>query len=166
MITTTARVTAPDAGPRGIIGTLLWGLQILLAAFFLFNAALPKLIGSDSSVQEFGLIGAGQWLRYLIGTAELGGDRPAYALARRAGGRQARRRHGRRDHHQCHGAARHHIRRQRLDDRAAVRRVHAPRPPPVAADQGSGGSHSPPTRAAASTMRTEDRTILRYLDGQ
>jgi uncharacterized membrane protein YphA (DoxX/SURF4 family) len=37
------------------------------------DAARPKLIGSDSAVQEFGLIGAGQWLRYLIGTAELAG---------------------------------------------------------------------------------------------
>jgi uncharacterized membrane protein YphA (DoxX/SURF4 family) len=34
---------------------------------------VPKLIGSDSAVQEFGLIGAGQWLRYLVGTVELAG---------------------------------------------------------------------------------------------
>jgi hypothetical protein len=34
---------------------------------------VPKLIGSDSAVQEFGLIGAGQWLRYLVGIAELAG---------------------------------------------------------------------------------------------
>jgi uncharacterized membrane protein YphA (DoxX/SURF4 family) len=73
VITTTARVTAPDARPRRVIGALLWSAQILLAAFFLVNAALPKLIGTDSAVQEFGLIGAGQWLRYLVGTAELAG---------------------------------------------------------------------------------------------
>ena len=73
MITTTARVTAPEARPRRLISTLLWAAQILLAAFFLFGAALPKLIGSHSMVQEFGLIGAGQWLRYLVGTAELAG---------------------------------------------------------------------------------------------
>jgi hypothetical protein len=71
--TTTARVTAPDARPRRVIGTLLWAVQIVLAAFFLYGAALPKLIGSDSAVLEFDLIGAGQWLRYLIGTAELAG---------------------------------------------------------------------------------------------
>jgi uncharacterized membrane protein YphA (DoxX/SURF4 family) len=71
--TTTARVTAPEARPRRVISTLLWAAQILLAAFFLFNAGLPKLIGSDSAVQEFGLIGGGQWLRYLVGTAELAG---------------------------------------------------------------------------------------------
>ena len=69
MITTTAR----EARPRRLTSTLLWAAQILLAAFFVFGAALPKLIGSHSLVQEFGLIGAGQWLRYLVGTAELAG---------------------------------------------------------------------------------------------
>jgi hypothetical protein len=73
VITTSARVTAPDARPRRVFGALLWSAQILLAAFFLFGAAVPKLIGSESGVQEFGLIGAGQWLRYLVGTAELAG---------------------------------------------------------------------------------------------
>jgi hypothetical protein len=33
---------------------------------FLFVAAAPKLIGSHSEVQEFGLIGAGQWFRYFV----------------------------------------------------------------------------------------------------
>jgi uncharacterized membrane protein YphA (DoxX/SURF4 family) len=73
VITTTARVTAPEARPRRLISALLWAAQILLAAFFLYGAAVPKLIGSDSAVQEFGLIGAGQWLRYLVGIAELAG---------------------------------------------------------------------------------------------
>jgi uncharacterized membrane protein YphA (DoxX/SURF4 family) len=66
-------VTAPRARPRRLTSTLLWAAQILLAAFFLFVAAGPKLAGSHSSVQEFGLIGAGQWFRYLVGTAELAG---------------------------------------------------------------------------------------------
>ena len=73
MITTTARVTAREARPRRLTSTALWAAQILLAAFFVFGAALPKLTGSPSAVQEFGLIGAGQWLRYLVGTAELAG---------------------------------------------------------------------------------------------
>ena len=73
MITPTARVTAPDARPGRVTSTLLWAAQILLAAFFLFVAAGPKLAGSQASVQEFGLIGAGQWFRYLVGTAELAG---------------------------------------------------------------------------------------------
>ena len=78
VITTTARVTAArlairEARPRRRTGTLLWAAQILLAAFFVFVAAVPKLTGSHQSVQEFGLIGAGQWLRYFVGTAELAG---------------------------------------------------------------------------------------------
>ena len=73
MITTTARVTAREARPRRRTSTLLWAAQILLAVFFVFGAAVPKLTGSHQLVQEFGLIGAGQWLRYLVGTAELAG---------------------------------------------------------------------------------------------
>jgi uncharacterized membrane protein YphA (DoxX/SURF4 family) len=71
VITTTARVT--EARPRRLTSTMLWAAQILLAAFFLFVAAGPKLAGSHSSVQEFGLIGAGQWFRYFVGTLELAG---------------------------------------------------------------------------------------------
>jgi uncharacterized membrane protein YphA (DoxX/SURF4 family) len=71
--TTTARVTAREARPRRLISTLLWAAQILLAAFFVFFAAGPKLAGSHGAVQEFGLIGAGQWFRYLVGTVELAG---------------------------------------------------------------------------------------------
>ena len=78
VITPTGRVTAArlairEARPRRLTSTLLWAAQILLAAFFVFVAAGPKLKGSPQSVQEFGLIGAGQWLRYFVGTAELAG---------------------------------------------------------------------------------------------
>ena len=77
VITPTARVTAARlairaARPRRRTGTLLWAAQILLAAVFV-SVAVPKLTGSHQMVQEFGLIGAGQWLRYLVGTAELAG---------------------------------------------------------------------------------------------
>jgi uncharacterized membrane protein YphA (DoxX/SURF4 family) len=71
--TTTARVTAREARPRRRTSTLLWTAQILLAALFVIGVALPKLAGSQKMVQEFGLIGAGQWLRYLVGTTELAG---------------------------------------------------------------------------------------------
>ena len=76
--TTTARLTAArlairEARPRRLANLLLWAAQILLAAFFVFVAAGPKLTGSHQAVQEFGLIGAGQWLRYFVGTAELAG---------------------------------------------------------------------------------------------
>jgi len=78
VITPTARVTAARfairaARPRRLTSILLWAAQILLAALFIFVAAVPKLAGSHQSVQEFGLIGAGQWLRYFVGTAELAG---------------------------------------------------------------------------------------------
>ena len=72
MITATARAKAREALPRRRTNSLLWAAQILLAAFFVF-AAIPKLAGAHSAVQMFGQIGAGQWLRYLVGTAELAG---------------------------------------------------------------------------------------------
>jgi len=67
--TVTAR-TAGRAGRRA--NTLLWAAQIALAAFFAFAAA-PKLAGAHTAVTMFGQIGAGQWLRYLVGAAELAG---------------------------------------------------------------------------------------------
>ena len=73
LILVAARVTAHEARHARLTSNLLWAAQILLAAFFLFYAAAPKLAGSHSSVQEFGLIGAGQWFRYLVGTLELAG---------------------------------------------------------------------------------------------
>ena len=73
MITTTVRVPAREARPRRRTSTLLWAAQILLAAFFLFVAAAPKLTGSHQAVHEFALIGAGQWFRYFVGTVELAG---------------------------------------------------------------------------------------------
>ena len=73
MNTTTTTATArPAARPGGCANTLLWAAQIVLAAFFAF-AAVPKLAGAHTAVTMFGQIGAGQWLRYLVGTAELAG---------------------------------------------------------------------------------------------
>jgi putative oxidoreductase len=69
----TATVTARPAARAGRrMHALLWAAQIMLAAFFAL-AALPKLAGAHSAVTMFGQIGAGQWLRYLVGTAELAG---------------------------------------------------------------------------------------------
>jgi putative oxidoreductase len=75
--TTTARLTAArlairEARPPRLTSTLLWAAQILLAVLFV-SVAVPKLTGRHSAVQEFGQIGAGQWMRYLVGTAELAG---------------------------------------------------------------------------------------------
>jgi putative oxidoreductase len=76
VITPTARVTAARlairaARPRRPTSVLLWAGQILLAAVFVY-AALAKLL-TGGQVQEFGLIGAGQWMRYFVGAAELAG---------------------------------------------------------------------------------------------
>jgi putative oxidoreductase len=68
MITTTV-----EGRPRRLTSTLLWGAQILLAAFFLIVAVPGKLIGDHGAVQEFAAIGAGQWFRVLVGIIELAG---------------------------------------------------------------------------------------------
>src|SRR5215472_1529500 len=75
VITTSARVAAARlairaARPRRRTSILLWAAQIPLAALFV-NFALAKLTGGQ--VQEFADIGAGQWLRYFSGAAELAG---------------------------------------------------------------------------------------------
>ena len=75
VITPTARVTAARlairaARPRRLTSLLLWAAQILMAAVFVM-AALAKLTGGQE--QEFSDIGAGQWLGYFVGTAELAG---------------------------------------------------------------------------------------------
>ena len=63
----------PAALPGGRANTLLWAAQIVLAAFSAF-AAVPKLAGAHTAAAMFGQIGAGQWLHYLVGTAELAGS--------------------------------------------------------------------------------------------
>src|SRR5262249_17633133 len=75
VITPTPRVTAArlairETRPRRLTSTLLWAAQIPLAAMFI-AFGLAKLTGGQ--VQEFADIGAGQWLRYFVGTAELAG---------------------------------------------------------------------------------------------
>jgi uncharacterized membrane protein len=62
----------PAARGRGLNVTL-WVVQVLMAAFFLVAAAGPKLVGERYAVQVFTEIGAGQWLRYLVGALELAG---------------------------------------------------------------------------------------------
>lgn len=54
----------------GVVTGVLWTLQILSAAMFLFAGGL-KLAGVPLMVQEFGIIGLGQWFRYLTGTIEV-----------------------------------------------------------------------------------------------
>lgn len=62
---------APARG-RGLHITLLV-LQVLLALFFVFAAALPKLFGESTAEQVFVQMGPGDWFRYLVGALELAG---------------------------------------------------------------------------------------------
>jgi uncharacterized membrane protein YphA (DoxX/SURF4 family) len=71
--TTTTTTIAREARPRRLTSTLLWTVQILLAAFFVYVAAGSKLVGSHGAVAEFRAIGAGQWFRYLVGVVEVVG---------------------------------------------------------------------------------------------
>lgn len=52
------------------IDVLMWTIQVLLAAYFVYSASL--LFG-DGLVGKFTEIGFGQWLRYLTGVLELAG---------------------------------------------------------------------------------------------
>ena len=72
VITTTALVTAREARRRRRTSARLWAGQILLAYVFV-SAAVPKLSAQPGMVHEFAQIGAGQWMRYLVGTTELAG---------------------------------------------------------------------------------------------
>lgn len=72
MATTTTRAQAGKARPRSHAKALLAAAQILLAAVFAI-AAVPKLAGAHTATVMFSQIGAGQWLRYLVGAAELAG---------------------------------------------------------------------------------------------
>jgi putative oxidoreductase len=65
--------TAIDSPRRSDVVTgVLWTLQILSAAMFLFAGGL-KLAGVPVMVQLFGAIGVGQWFRYVTGAIEVVG---------------------------------------------------------------------------------------------
>ncbi|MBA2473910.1 MAG: DoxX family protein [Pseudonocardiales bacterium] len=64
---------APAAVRERTTDIALRVVQVLLAAFFLLAAAGPKLVGQQYAVEMFTQIGAGQWLRYLVGGLELAG---------------------------------------------------------------------------------------------
>jgi putative oxidoreductase len=72
MIAREIPTTAP-ASPARKLNVTLWVVQGLLAAFFLFAAAGPKLLGEATAVRTFDDIGVGQWFRYVVGVLELAG---------------------------------------------------------------------------------------------
>ena len=69
-MSTTGTIRRTPAARTAYIG--LWTLQVLLAAGFLM-AGFPKLAGDPATVAMFEEIGAGDWLRYFVGTLELAG---------------------------------------------------------------------------------------------
>jgi uncharacterized membrane protein YphA (DoxX/SURF4 family) len=64
------RTAAP--GRSRVTTVVLWVLQVALAVQFAM-AGVSKLLGDQVMVDMFGTIGAGQWLRYLVGAAEVAG---------------------------------------------------------------------------------------------
>ncbi|MGI5422750.1 DoxX family protein [Actinomadura luteofluorescens] len=73
-VTTTRKTNArASAGDRRTLRKVLWGAQILLAAFLLVASALPKFAGQADAVRTFEEIGWGQWLRYVTGAVEAAG---------------------------------------------------------------------------------------------
>lgn len=68
--TTAGTVTAARRSPARIA---LSTLQVLLGLFLAVGSGLPKLFGEATAVQIFDQIGAGQWLRYLVGICEVAG---------------------------------------------------------------------------------------------
>jgi putative oxidoreductase len=63
---------APAVTRRRALTVMLWALQALLAVQFAAAGRL-KLSGAQQMVDLFTQIGAGQWLRYLVGALELAG---------------------------------------------------------------------------------------------
>jgi len=67
---TTVVVRSDRAAINRSANIALWVLQALLGAAFLM-AGGAKLAGADPVVQQFDIIGMGQWLRYLTGALEV-----------------------------------------------------------------------------------------------
>lgn len=66
-------LTAPAQPRRPALNVTLWVVQVVMALFFVFAAALPKLYGQQLAVEMFNEMGPGTWFRYLVGVLELAG---------------------------------------------------------------------------------------------
>lgn len=62
----------PLSGHSGVQNVLLWAVQILLAAYFVYSA-MTILTSQPGVVGLFTTIGLGQWFQYLVGALELAG---------------------------------------------------------------------------------------------
>jgi putative oxidoreductase len=65
-------IVATRRAPARPVNVALWVLQALLA-FQFAGGGLAKLAGSPELVELFASIGAGQWLRYVVGALEVAG---------------------------------------------------------------------------------------------
>jgi uncharacterized membrane protein YphA (DoxX/SURF4 family) len=65
-------VAARKAPAARSVNVVLWALQAVLALQFA-GGGLAKLAGSPELVDLFANIGAGQWLRYVVGALEVAG---------------------------------------------------------------------------------------------
>lgn len=69
----TATAALAPVAPHHRAATIAgWVLRVALALQFL-GAGVVKLIGDPAMVDMFATIGAGQWLRYLVGVLEVSG---------------------------------------------------------------------------------------------
>lgn len=75
MTAATAPTPSTASGPTRSRGATiaLWTLQVLLALMFIIGSGAPKLVGEAYAVQIFADLGAGQWLRYVVGVLEIAG---------------------------------------------------------------------------------------------
>src|SRR5260370_17571091 len=68
---TTIRTTNDAlATPGKAINIVFWTLQVLVALAFV-AAGSGKLLGSPDMIALFGVVGIGQWFRYLTGSLEV-----------------------------------------------------------------------------------------------
>ena len=65
-------VAADEAQAARATNVALWSLQAVLA-FQFAGGGLLKLTGSPEMVELFAAVGAGRWLRYMVGTLEVAG---------------------------------------------------------------------------------------------
>jgi len=73
MNTTIAAGRGLTAKPGRVLNIALWTLQGFLAVFFVAASATPKLLGLYGTVEDFALLGAGDWFRIFVGAVELAG---------------------------------------------------------------------------------------------
>jgi len=65
----TSSVAVPERREK-VRNIVVWILSVLVAALFLF-AGVPKLLGVQQMVDQFNVVGLGQWFRYFTGIVEV-----------------------------------------------------------------------------------------------